>query len=164
MGLRLAESGSAGEHAPAPVAHRAEPAPAGTRYVLTDARDTGALLRHVYRLTLGSRASVLVRSPIMDERAQHRWERRLTFWLHACGCLPGGLLAVVAMVWRAFMVLDTPPRTIASAAVHLAWILGAGLVGKVVGLLTARVLLAVDLARLGRYLSTPPTPSAEVSR
>ena len=134
------------------------------RYVLTDASDLRALRHKVHRLRWWSRATVVVRAPSMDPRAQDRWGRRLTFWLHACGCLPGGMVALGAIVWRSILAMDQPPRTIASAATHLAWILGAAVAGKAAGLLTARVLFVVDLARLGRYLSAPSTTRVEVQR
>jgi hypothetical protein len=90
----------------------------------------------------------------MDHPMRLRWERRLTFWLNVCGCQTGALLTLSALVWRVSVALHQPLPTWGTMASHLGWVLGAALLGKVGGLAIGRVLLVLDLTRLGRQLAT----------
>ncbi len=123
------------------------------RYVLTSADDVNGLLNAIPLLGLGFRSSVTILAPTLSTDAQHRWERRLGFWLNACGCQAGAYLALGALVWRSILVRQGLGLTWGTAMASFGWVLAAAIVGKLAGLAVARMLLLLDLKRLQRHLS-----------
>lgn len=122
----------------------------GAPVVLSTAGDVRALLRDMPLFGWHAQRSVSVRSHALDDRSRTRWERRITLWLTACGCQSGALAAVGVLVWR---IVVSSELTFGSAAAHLAWVFGAAVAGKIVGLVVARLMLVVDLRRLSREMA-----------
>ena len=131
-------------------------------YVLSNPGDVAELLRTIPLLGFRPRGRLSVRVPAMDPGIQRGWERRLGFWLDACGCQAGALLAVSALVWRISVILHESPHTWGAVLAHVGWVLGAAVVGKVAGLAIARVLLVLDLKRLSRQMSARSAVPSEV--
>jgi hypothetical protein len=100
------------------------------------------------RLLGGSRGNVVVEMPQLDGGERQRWSSRLSFWLNACGCSTGAVFTLAAITWCVMVPLAErdalPTRIVASVG----FVLGAALLGKIVGLLGARVMLAIDVKRL----------------
>lgn len=123
-------------------------------YVLRRPDDVDAMLQRIPLAGFGSRGSLTVLFPALGTSAQLRWERRLTYWLNACGCQMGALCAVSAIVWRIIIVWQGPGLTWGAAVVGFGWVVGAAVIGKVAGLAVARALLILDLKRLRRQMAT----------
>jgi hypothetical protein len=86
-----------------------------------------------------------------SERA--RWNARLNFWVRACGCHTGALFALVAVVVCIVTLRGATERVWSTLVLDFGLVVAAALAGKVVGIVTARLLLAVDVRRLARRIS-----------
>ena len=97
---------------------------------------------------LRSRAEIVLRLPQIERIARRRIERRLNFWGRVCGCIPGTLAVLAAIVW---CVLAAPPDwQPAMLLTDAAIVLAAGFAGKLASLTFARLALAAEVALLWR--------------
>jgi hypothetical protein len=132
-----------------------------SRYVIASAADARQLLAGAPWLGAAAPASVVVELPELKAEVRQRMGARLTLWLTACGCVPGGLVAMLAIVWRATIWLQHSQLTLREVCLHLGWILAGGVAGKVIGLACARLALACELVMLGRGRATRPLGGLE---
>lgn len=84
--------------------------------------------------------------PSVQGAPQDAAERRLNFWLGVCGCKPGGLLLLVALIWRIAGHSRTEAWTLEGVLVAAGWVVAAGVVGKLAALLIARVMVLATTA------------------
>lgn len=131
-------------------------------YVLQSVTDIGELHQTIPLLGFGPRRRVRLQVATLTAARRTRWEWRINLWLNACGCQVGALLALGAVVWRTSVAIGAPPPSWAAAAIHAAWVLGAAVLGKLGGLLLARVLLVLDLVWLKRFMLRQPHTSLVV--
>jgi hypothetical protein len=97
---------------------------------------------------LRSHAEIVLRLPEIERIARRRIERRLDFWGRVCGCIPGTLAVLAAIVW---CVLAAPPDwQPAMLLTDAAIVLAAGVAGKLASLTLARLALATEVALLWR--------------
>ena len=80
------------------------------------------------------------------QRLQATTEKRLNFWRQVCGCHIGALLLLAILGWRIPIILRKPDWiwTTLAAEVGIALLVAVG--GKVLAIMGARLLLAVDIA------------------
>jgi hypothetical protein len=92
----------------------------------------------------GQEAAVSLRLPFIETSIQGRTERRLSFWRGVCGCQAGALFVLASLVWY----IASPPEGLESTlspVLHgAAFVLGAGLAGKVLAILIARAMFATE--------------------
>ena len=80
------------------------------------------------------------------QRLQATTEKRLNFWRQVCGCHIGALLLLAILVWRIPTMLSTPDWNWTTLAAEVGIALLAAVGGKVLTIMGARLLLAVDIA------------------
>ena len=79
-------------------------------------------------------------------------ERRLEFWRGVCGCHAGALAVVVALGWLVAHLPQGAALNTASVLRGGAVVVSAGISAKLLAILAARVLYAVDAAVCARQL------------
>jgi len=95
-------------------------------------------------------ARISLELPLVERSRQLATERRLNFLRGVCGCQAGALFAVAALVWS----IASPPDAGAAFAIVLraaAFVIGMAILGKVLALVAARALFAVQVNRLARH-------------
>lgn len=80
----------------------------------------------------------------MESSVQQATEKRLNLWLGVCGCQAGALFALAALawcVWGPAQAFDPPFNAVLYGC---AIVIGAGVVGKVLTVLSARAMFIAD--------------------
>lgn len=95
---------------------------------------------------LRRRGLVTLQLSYIDSRLQATTERRINFWRQVCGCQIGALLLLAMLVWRIPTMLRTPYWNWTALATEAGVVLLAAVGGKVLAIMGARLLLAIEIA------------------
>ena len=77
-------------------------------------------------------------------------EKRLNFWRTVCGCIPGALTLLAALIWRGIVSARAGDWATGMILAELAFIFLAGIGGKVAAVAFARAALFLEIFHLWR--------------
>jgi hypothetical protein len=98
--------------------------------------------------------------PFLEADLQAITEKRFNFWRTVCGCQVGALLLLATLGFRLPALLRTPQWSVAVLAIEGGIALLAAFAGKVLAIIGARLLLAVDVVLLQRRARQLPLNTA----
>jgi hypothetical protein len=96
--------------------------------------------------------SVVLDLPDIDKEESSRWQSLINRLLSACGCAEGAVFLIVAILgYFGFLAIFRPEQpwlTWSTVGIAFGVAVGASLIGKLTGLIRARVLLGIAIRHL----------------
>lgn len=97
--------------------------------------------------------------PNIDLGRQAKLAKRLSHYMSCCGCQLGSFFVIGAMIWRIPLFVELSQKTLGQLCLLVGAIIGAGIIGKMIGLAVAKSLFYIEAYRLILMASRVPDAS-----
>lgn len=101
--------------------------------------------------------------PDIDPGLQAKLAKRLSHYMSCCGCQLGSFFVIGAMIWRIPLFVELSQKTFSQLCLLIGIIIGAGIIGKMIGLAVAKSLFYFEAYRLILMASRVPGASTEAT-